>query len=96
VIKTVSIRPGQPGEVQTVQGVIEWMPATLEFHGAPLSTASCGEVASFSAPGSVVIPMQKASQKAHCTVIPAPQSGEPPKAFDVELSPGRTSSFPRP
>ncbi len=96
VTKTVSIRPGQPGEVQTVQGVIEWMPATLEFHGSPLSTASCGEVATFSAPGTVVIPMQKASQKARCTVIPAPQSGEAPKAFDVELSPGRTSAFPRP
>jgi len=96
VTKTVSIRPGQPGEVQTVQGVIEWMPATLEFHGSPLSTASCGEVATFNAPGSVIIPMQKASQKAHCTVIPGPQSGEAPKAFDVELSPGRTSSFPRP
>ena len=96
VTKTVSIRPGEAGEVQTVQGVIEWMPATLEFHGSPLSTASCGEIATFNAPGSVVIPMQKAGQKAHCTVIPAPQSGEAPKAFDVELSPGRTSSFPRP
>lgn len=92
--KTVTIRPGEP---QTIKGIIRWKPATLEFRGSPLSTASCGEVASFPAgPGSVVIQMQKASQKAHCTVIPAPQSGEAPKAFDVELSPGRTSTFPRP
>jgi len=94
--KTVAIRaPEAAGEEQVVQGVIEWKPATLEFRGATLSTASCGEVATFSAPGTMVIPMQRASQKARCTVIPAPQSGEAPKAFDVELSPGRTSTFPR-
>jgi serine/threonine-protein kinase len=91
--KTVTVRPNEP---QTVKGVISWKPATLEFRGSPLSTASCGEVANFSAPGSVQINMQAAKQVAHCTVIPAPQSGEAPKAFDVELSPGRSSSFPRP
>jgi hypothetical protein len=91
--KTVTF---QPGEQRTVQGVIRWKPATLEFRGAPFSTASCGEVATFSAPGSVVIPMQRPVQKARCTVIPAPGSGEAPKAFDVELTPGRTSTFPRP
>lgn len=91
--KTVTLRAGEP---QVIKGVIAWRPATLEFRGSPLSTASCGEVASFNAPGAVVIPMQSALQRAHCTVIPAPQSGESPKAFDVELSPGRTSTFPRP
>ncbi len=97
LFKTVTIHePQSPGEEQVVQGVIEWKPALLEFRGPPLSTASCGEVATFSAPGSRSIPMQRATQKARCTVIPAPQSGEPPKAFDVELSPGRTSTFPRP
>ena len=93
VVKTVNIRAG---EEQTVRGVIAWNPATLEFKGAPLSTASCGEVATFNAPGSVVIPMQKASQKARCTVYPAPGSGDAPKQFDVDLTPGRTFSFPRP
>jgi len=97
VFKTVTIRaPESPNEEQLVKGVIDWKPAVLEFRGAPLSSASCGEVATFTAPGSKSIPMQKASEKARCTVIPAPQSGEAPKAFDVELSPGRTSSFPRP
>jgi serine/threonine protein kinase len=91
--KTVNI---EPGVRQTVSGVIKYRPATLEFRGGPLSTASCGEVANFQAPGSVVIQMQKAMLTARCTVIPPPQSGEAPKAFDVELSPGRTSSFPRP
>jgi hypothetical protein len=89
--KTVTIRPGV---AQTVKGVIQWKPAILEFRGAPLSTASCGEVASFSQPGSVQIAMQAARQVAHCRVIPALQSGEAPKAFDVPLTPGRTSSFP--
>jgi serine/threonine-protein kinase len=91
VTKTFNIRGG---EEQTVRGVIEWKPATLEFRGGPLSTASCGEVASFGAPGSVVIPMQRPSQKARCTVIPPEASGEAPKAFDVELNPGRTFTFP--
>ncbi len=90
--QTVTIKPG----AQTVQGTIEWKPATLEFRGSPLSTASCGEVANFPAPGARIIPMQAGSLPVRCTVIPPPQSGEAPKAFDVELSPGRTSSFPRP
>ena len=93
VTKTVNIRAG---EDQTVRGVIAWNPATLEFKGSPLSTASCGEVATFNAPGTVVIPMQKASQKARCTVYPAPGSGDAPKQFDVDLTPGRTFTFPRP
>jgi eukaryotic-like serine/threonine-protein kinase len=91
VTKSLNVRGG---EEQTIRGVIEWKPATLEFRGGPLSTASCGEVATFGAPGSVVIPMQKSSQKVRCTVIPPEGSGEAPKAFDVELNPGRTFSFP--
>jgi serine/threonine-protein kinase len=91
--KTVSLPPGEPF---TVKGAIQWKPATLDFRGSPLSTASCGEVASFSEPGTRLIPMQSAGKKARCTVIPAPQSGEAPITFDLDLSPGRTSSFPRP
>lgn len=91
VTKTLKVRGG---EEQTVQGVIQWKPATLEFRGSPLSTASCGEVASFSAPGSVQIPMQRPNQRVRCTVIPPPASGEAPKAFDGELNPGRTFTFP--
>lgn len=84
----------QPGVSQTVKGVIRWNPATLEFRGAPLSTASCGEVATFNRPGSVQISMQMARQPVHCRVIPSLDSGEAPKAFDVALIPGRTSVFP--
>jgi eukaryotic-like serine/threonine-protein kinase len=90
--KTVTIRPG---EDQTVRGQIGWNPATLEFKGAPLTTASCGELATFNASsGSAVITMQKASNTAHCTIYPAPGSGEPVKPFDVPLFPGRTSFLP--
>jgi serine/threonine protein kinase len=91
VTKTFKVRPG---EEQTVQGVIQWKPATLEFRGSPLSTASCGEVARFAAPGSVQIPMQRPSLRVRCTVIPSATSGEAPKAFDGELNPGRTFTFP--
>jgi eukaryotic-like serine/threonine-protein kinase len=90
--KTVLIKPGEP---LTVRGVIKWKPATLEFRGSPLSTASCGEVADFSnGPASVNITMQGARTVAHCTVIPPLTSGESPKAVDVWLTPGRTSPFP--
>jgi hypothetical protein len=92
VIKTVSVRPG---ETLTVSGTIAFKPATLEFKGPPLSTALCGEVATFNGPGQKVINMQKASLHTVCNVIPAPGSGEAPKAFDVDLIPGRTSTFPR-
>jgi hypothetical protein len=87
--------PEKPGDQQTVTGAIAWKPAILEFRGSPLSTANCGEVASFSKPASVSVPMQKAILRVRCTVIPAADSGEAPKAFDLELSPGRTSTFPR-
>jgi hypothetical protein len=90
--KTVLVRPG---EEQTVRGVIEWNPATLEFRGSPLSSASCGEFAQFSGPGTRTIPMQKATLHLTCNVIPPAQSGEAPKAFDLDLIPGRTSTFPR-
>lgn len=94
--KTVNIRaPQKPDEEVTVNGVIEWKPAILEFRGAPLSTASCGEFGTFAAPGSLTIQMPKPRVSVRCNVIPAPQSGEAPKQFDVELTPGRTSSFPR-
>jgi serine/threonine-protein kinase len=93
--RTVTISPPvPPATQQTVRGVIEYRPATLEFRGAPLSTASCGEVASFSSPGSVQIPMQKGRLPVRCTVIPAPGSGEAPIPVDVQLTAGQTSSFP--
>jgi hypothetical protein len=90
--------PDGSGKPQVVQGVIKWKPATLEFRGAPLSTASCPELGvSFSKPGEQKqINMTRARQKLLCTVNPAPQSGEAPIQVDVEVTPGRTSSFPRP
>jgi len=92
VTKIVQVRAG---EELTVRGVIDWQPAMLDFRGSPLSTASCGEVAQFSGPGVRSIPMQKATLHVTCTVIPPTQSGESPKAFDLDLTPGRTSTFPR-
>ena len=92
ITKTVTVRPG---ETLTVSGTIAFKPATLEFKGPPLSTALCGEVATFNGPGQKVINMQKASLHTVCNVIPAPGSSESPKAFDVDLIPGRTSTFPR-
>jgi len=93
VTQTVTV---EPGKELVVRGTIAWKPALLEFRGSPLSTASCAELGEFSAPGTKTIPVHSASQKAHCTFIPAPQSGEAPKTFDLDLIPGRTSTFPRP
>ncbi|HEY6080732.1 MAG TPA: protein kinase [Polyangiaceae bacterium] len=94
--QTITIRPQEGGGKQTVQGTIGWKPAILYFRGAPLSSASCGEVGTFAGPGQLEIKMEQAMKIAHCTVIPAPGSGEAMKEFDVELNPGRTSPFPRP
>jgi len=89
-------RPNSPAEVQTVRGTIEFKPALLEFQGPIGATASCGELGSFSVPGQQKIRMATATLHAHCTVLPLPSSGQPPKEFDVTLSPGRIFSIPGP
>jgi eukaryotic-like serine/threonine-protein kinase len=90
------VRPNDPGEVQTVRGTIEFKPALVEFQGLPGSTASCGELGSFSVPGQQKIRMATAALHAHCTLLSPPTSGLPPKEFDLTLSPGRLFSVPGP
>jgi hypothetical protein len=88
------VRPNDPNEVQTVRGTIEFKPALLDFQGLPGTTASCGELGSFSVPSQQKIRMSTASVHAHCTLLAPPTSGQPPKEFDVTLSPGRLFSIP--
>jgi serine/threonine-protein kinase len=94
---TVNItRPSDPAEVQTVRGTIEFKPALLDFQGLPGTSASCGELGSFSVPSQQKIRMATASLHAHCTLISPPTSGQPPKEFDLTLSPGRLFAIPGP
>ncbi len=87
-------RPNDPSEVQTVRGTIEFKPAVIDFQGLPGTTASCGELGSFNVPSQQKIRMSMASMHAHCTLLAPPTSGQPPKEFDVTLSPGRLFSIP--
>jgi serine/threonine-protein kinase len=88
------VRPNDPSEVQTVRGTIEFKPALLDFQGPAGTTASCGELGSFTVPSQQKIRMTTASMHAHCTLLAPPSSGQPPKEFDVTLSPGRLFSIP--
>jgi serine/threonine-protein kinase len=88
------VRPNDPTEVQTVRGTIEFKPALIDFQGAPGTTASCGELGSFNVPSQQKIRMATAALHAHCTLLSPPDSGLPPKEFDVTLSPGRLFSIP--
>ncbi|HEY5374996.1 MAG TPA: hypothetical protein VIK01_15040, partial [Polyangiaceae bacterium] len=88
------VRPNDPTEVQTVRGTIEFKPALIDFQGAPGTTASCGELGSFNVPSQQKIRMATAALRAHCTLLSPPDSGLPPKEFDVTLSPGRLFSIP--
>ena len=88
------VRPNDPTEVQTVRGTIEFKPAIIDFQGSPGTTVSCGELGSFNAPSQQKIRMATASLHAHCTLLPPPTSGQPPKEFDLTLSPGRLFSIP--
>ena len=90
------VRPNDPSEVQTVRGTIEFKPALLDFQGPPGTTASCGELGSFNVPSQQKIRMATASLRAHCTLLSPPTSGQPPKEFDVTLSPGRLFAIPGP
>lgn len=90
------VKPGTPGEVQTVRGTIEFKPALIEFEGSHGTTASCGELGSFNVPGQQKIRMTTALLHAHCTLISPPTSGLPPKEFDLTLSPGRLFIVPGP
>jgi eukaryotic-like serine/threonine-protein kinase len=94
---TVNVtRPSDPAEVQTVRGSIEFKPALLDFQGLPGTTASCGELGSFNVPSQQKIRMATASLHTHCTLLSPPTSGQPPKEFDVTLSPGRLFAIPGP
>ena len=94
---TVTVaRPNDPAEVQTVRGTIEFKPALLDFQGLPGTTASCGELGSFNVPSQQKIRMATAALHAHCTLLSPPTSGQPPKEFDVTLSPGRLFAIPGP
>ena len=94
---TVNVaRPSDPAEVQTVRGTIEFKPALLDFQGLPGTSASCGELGSFNVPSQQKIRMATASLHAHCTLLSPPTSGQPPKEFDVTLSPGRLFVIPGP
>lgn len=89
-------RPNDPAEVQTVRGTIEFKPALLDFQGLPGTTASCGELGSFNVPSQQKIRMATASLHAHCTLLSPITSGQPPKEFDLTLSPGRLFAIPGP
>jgi serine/threonine-protein kinase len=92
---TVNIaRPNDPTEVQTVRGTIEFKPAIIDFQGSPGTSASCGELGSFNVPSQQKIRMATASLHAHCTLLAPPTSGQPPKEFDLTLSPGRLFAIP--
>jgi tRNA A-37 threonylcarbamoyl transferase component Bud32 len=88
------LRPTDPSEVQTVRGTIEFKPALIDFQGAPGTSASCGELGSFAVPSQQKIRMTTAAMHAHCTLLAPPTSGQPPKEFDLTLSPGRVFSLP--
>jgi eukaryotic-like serine/threonine-protein kinase len=94
---TVNVtRPSESSEVQTVRGTIEFKPALIEFQGSPGTTASCGELGSFSVPSQQKIRMATATLRGHCTLLSPPTSGKPPKEFDLTLSPGRVFDIPGP
>ena len=93
----VEIRPPSgPNDEQTVQGRIAFKSAVLELSGMVGSTASCGELGTFPVPSRQSLKMTNAQRKAHCTLLPPPGSGEPPKGFDVTLSPGGVFRSPSP
>jgi serine/threonine protein kinase len=92
---TVEIRePRGPDDLQKVRGHIGFKHATVDFRGPPGSQASCAELGIFPVPSRQTFEMTSASRRASCTIIPPPGSALPPKAFDVNLSPGRVSSVP--
>ncbi|MEP7050130.1 MAG: serine/threonine-protein kinase [Pseudomonadota bacterium] len=88
------VRPNDPTEVQTVRGTIEFKPAIIDFQGSPGTSASCGELGSFNVPSQQKIRMATASLHAHCTLLAPPTSDQPPKEFDLTLSPGRLFAIP--
>ncbi|HEY2406728.1 MAG TPA: protein kinase [Polyangiaceae bacterium] len=95
--QTLSINVNSPnaaGDAQLVRGTIEFKPAILDLRGPPGSTASCGELGSFSVPSVQKIRMVGAAINAHCTLIAPASSGLLPKEFDVSLSPGRLFTAP--
>lgn len=89
----VKLRPATgPGDVQTVQGRIEFRPATFDLRGPPGSVVTCGALGEFPVPSQRQIPLRDGPRRVRCQFIPPPGSTDPPKEFDVMLRPGRLST----
>lgn len=89
----VKLRPATgPGDVQTVQGRIEFRPATFDLRGPAGSVVTCGALGEFPVPSQRQIPLRDGPRRVRCQFIPPPGSTEPPKEFDVTLRPGRLST----
>lgn len=81
-----------PEDIHTVKGRIDFRPAILALRGTPGSTASCGALGQFPVPSEQRIPMASGVKNAQCLLFPPEGSADPPKQFDVTLTPGRTST----
>jgi serine/threonine-protein kinase len=79
-------------DVQTVRGRIDFRPAILVLRGPPGSTASCGALGQFPVPSEQSIRMATGVKNVQCLIFPPEGSADPPKQFDVTLTPGRTST----
>ena len=79
-------------DVQMVRGRIDFRPAILQLRGPAWSTASCGALGQFPVPSDQQIPMATGVKNVQCLLFPTEGSAEPPKQFDVTLTPGRTST----
>lgn len=89
----VKVRPASgPADVQTVQGRIEFRPATFDIRGPAGSVVTCGALGEFPVPSQQQIPLRDGPRRVRCQFIPPPGSVDPPKEFDVTLRPGRLST----
>ncbi|HET9933517.1 MAG TPA: serine/threonine-protein kinase [Polyangiaceae bacterium] len=89
----VKVRPASgPADVQTVQGRIEFRPATFDIRGTAGSVVTCGALGEFPVPSQQQVPLRDGPRRVRCQFIPPPGSVDPPKEFDVTLRPGRLST----
>ncbi len=96
-VQEVNVVADEAGEgPMVIRGVIRFKDARVQFASPSGAVATCGSLGKVTAPGTLLVRMERARLTGRCTILPPPGSPDAPKEIDVTLQPGRTFTLDSP